>query len=189
MKWAFLIEKIAPFPLSFSLTSLTKQALVKGILLCSNDGQRHVLWGDNCETEKSLWRSLKIFFFRTTRQISTKLDICEWRGFKFIRVNYYTLFQRETIEKYQKYIDKFTKLNRCRPNLAHSILGKKETQVYLNDWPRPSPSKDINEIANIQLLNKKSSSPEPIDQFQPKLVQRTPVWRGFKFLKIRNIQI
>ena len=53
----------------------TKHPWVKGIQVCSNEGSRHFPRGDNYEIVKIHWRNLKIFLFRTTGPISTKLAI------------------------------------------------------------------------------------------------------------------
>ena len=50
---------------------------------------------------------LKIFFSRTTGPISTKQSKLGWRGFKFVQLKGFALFQREIIRKLQKYINKF----------------------------------------------------------------------------------
>ena len=46
---------------------------MKMIQVCSNEGLRLLPRGDNYEIAKIHWRNLKIFFSRTTVQISTKL--------------------------------------------------------------------------------------------------------------------
>jgi hypothetical protein len=48
---------------------------VKGIQVCSNKGPGPLLRGDNYKNVKMGWGHLKIFFFRTTGPILTKLDI------------------------------------------------------------------------------------------------------------------
>ena len=51
----------------------TKYPWVKGIQVCSNEGQRPSQRRDNYEITKINWQLLKIFFSRTTGPISTKL--------------------------------------------------------------------------------------------------------------------
>ena len=56
-----------------SLTSWHKVSLGKGIQVCSNEGPPPSQRGDNWEIIKINWQLLKIFFYRTTGPISTKL--------------------------------------------------------------------------------------------------------------------
>ena len=50
-----------------------KNPLVDGIQICSNEGPRPFPRGDNSKNIKMIPKTLKIFFFRTTWSISTKL--------------------------------------------------------------------------------------------------------------------
>ena len=52
----------------------TKNPLVKGIQVCSNEESRPFLRGDNYDIAKIHWRNLKIFFLRITEPISTTLS-------------------------------------------------------------------------------------------------------------------
>ena len=76
------------------LTKLSpKHSRVMGIQVCSNEGRHPFLRGDNKEIAKIYWRTLKIFFLRTTRPISTKfgtehpwdgkLCLFKWRAMPF----------------------------------------------------------------------------------------------------------
>ena len=61
----------SPEPISTKLD--TKYPWVKEIQVCSNEGPRLSQRGDNWEIIKINWQLLKIFYFRTTELISTKL--------------------------------------------------------------------------------------------------------------------
>ena len=53
----------------------TKHSRAKGIQVCTNEGPHPFPGGDNYEIAKTHWWNLKIFFSRSTWQLSTKLGI------------------------------------------------------------------------------------------------------------------
>ena len=64
---------ISRHDISFKLG--TKHVWVMGIQVCSNEGPHPFPRGDNYKIAKIHWQNLKIFYFRTTGPISTKLSI------------------------------------------------------------------------------------------------------------------
>ena len=62
----------------------------------------------------------------------------------------------------------------------------KEIQVSSNEGPQPFQRGDNNETAKLHSRNLiKSTSPEPLGQFQPHLAKIIFGWRGFKFFQMK----
>ena len=79
------------------------------------------------------WQNLKTYS-RTIWSFSTKFTFnliqstLEWRGFKFVKMKGFVLFQEEIIRKSRKYIDEIWKsfpepISQFQSNLTQSILG------------------------------------------------------------------
>ena len=120
----------------------TNHPWVKGILDYSYEGSLLFLRGDDNEIVKIHWQNFKIFFYRTTEPISTKLS-------------------------------------RNHPCV-------KGFWVCSNGKATHFPRGDNYKIAK----NLKSSSLEPLGQFQPNLAKSIPLWRGFfKFVQLERRQL
>ena len=65
-------------------------------------------------------------------------------------------------------------------------LWVKKTQDCSIEGPRSFSRGDNNELAKILLWNTKSSSPEPLVEFQPNLVQDILGWRGLKIFQMKG---
>ena len=142
----------------------------------------------------ALWKfvctdNIFVFFSRATRPISTKLITKHaWLKFKFVQMKGYTFFQGEIITKLQKDIDEF-KNSSVRTHGQFSIkLGTnypwvKCILIYSNEGA-PPVSKGTwlrYEIVKIHWKKKKSSSQEPVGQFQPNLAESILGWTVYKF--------
>jgi hypothetical protein len=76
---------------------------MKGIqFFFSNKGPGPLQRGDDHKNVKIWWGHLKIFFYRTTEPILTRLGTdhdLRWRGFKFVQTKKISLLQGEIIVK------------------------------------------------------------------------------------------
>ena len=86
-------------PVSTKLS--TNHPCVEGSQVCSNEGPRPFPKGDNYEIAKIHWQIFKIFFSRTSGQISTELSTKRsWvKGFKFVQKKDLDLCQGEIISE------------------------------------------------------------------------------------------
>ena len=130
--------------------------------------------GGNYEFAKIHWRMKRIFFSRTTGPISTKLGTMPL----WVEGNEGPhLFQGEVITKLRRYTEEIKRIFFSRTTGPISTkLGTmppwvKRIQVCSNEGPRPFPRGDNYEIAKNLLTKLKSSSPEPLGEFQPNLTQ------------------
>ena len=75
-------------------------------------------------------------------------------------------------------------LGEFQPKLAQSILGLRGFKFVQMKGPAFFQGKIITKWRKYIDEIQKSSSPEPLSQFQPYLAQNILVWRGFKFVQI-----
>ena len=75
-------------------------------------------------------------------------------------------------------------LGQFQPNLAQSILGWREFKFVQMKGPALLQGEIITKYRKYIDKIKKSSSPEPLGQFQPNLAQSNLGWRGFKFVQM-----
>ena len=115
----------------------TKHPWVMGIKVCSNEGPCPFLRGKNNEIAKIQWRTLKLFFLRTTGLISTKLDT---NHSMVMGIHVYSnegpyLFPRRDNNEIAKI--HWQTLKSCsQPNFAQSILGWREFKyIQMKDPP------------------------------------------------------
>ena len=85
----------------------TKYPWMKGIHVYSNGWPDLSSRGNNSKNVKLYWKYLKIFFFRTTGPISTKLGtiLPSVKGAQIVLMKGPTLFKGGIITKWWKYID------------------------------------------------------------------------------------
>ena len=72
-------------------------------------------------------------------------------------------------------------LSQFQPNLAQSILGWRGFTIVQKKGPTLFQREIIKEQGKYIVEIKKSSSPEPLSQFQANLAQSIFGWRGFNF--------
>ena len=77
-------------------------------------------------------------------------------------------------------------LGQFQPNLAQGILEWRGFKFDQMKGPALFQGKIIMKWWKYIDENKKSSSPEPLGQFQPNLAQSILGWRGFKFVQMKG---
>ena len=73
-----------------------------------------------------------------------------------------------------------------QPNLTQSILGWRGFKFVQMKGPALFQGQIITKLWKYIDEIKKSSSPEPLGQFQPNLAQSILGWRGFKFVQLKG---
>ena len=114
-----------------------------------------------------------------------------WSKF-FFQMKGPTLFQGEKITLYSKNtLTNFKNfpLQNHWANLNQTwhkaSLGEGDSSLFLKKVLRPYPRGDNYEITKYIDKFLKTSSPEPLSQFQPHLAQNILGWRGFKFINMK----
>ena len=167
---------------------------MKGIQVCSNEGSHPFPRGDDYEIAKIPWRNLKIFFTIPTGPISTKLGT-KYPWVKGIHVcsnegpNPSPRGDNNEIAKIHWRNSKIFFSRTTEPistNFGTKHPWIKGNQVCSNEGPHPFPRGHNYERVKIHWQNLKSSSPEPLDLFQPNLAQSILGWRGFKIVQMKN---
>ena len=77
-------------------------------------------------------------------------------------------------------------LGQFQPNLAQNILWWRGFKFVQMKGPALFKGEIIREQRKYIDKIKKSSSPEPLGQFQPNLAQSILGWRGFKFVQMKG---